>query len=119
MDNCIFCRIIANNAPAALLYEDDEVIAIEDIHPVARVHMLVIPRRHITSLNELNSGDETLVARMVTVARKLALEHLGADPHYRLVINTGADAGQSVFHLHLHIIAGRPLVDRLITRGLR
>lgn len=119
MENCIFCRIIAKNAPAALLYEDEEVIAIEDIHPVARVHFLVIPKKHVDSLNELASGDEPLVAHMIATARGLAQARLGPEAAYRLVINTGADAGQSVFHLHLHIISGRPFLDRLLTRGLR
>ena len=119
MDNCIFCRIIEKTAPSDIIYEDEEFIVIRDIHPLTPLHLLVIPRRHFASLNELDGSDPAYVGRLIFTARRIASEQVGADGGYRLVINTGETAGQSVFHLHLHILSGRPLIRSLITRGLR
>ncbi len=119
MSDCVFCAIINNTAPADLVYEDSDVIVIQDIHPVAPVHLLVIPRVHITSLDALQPEDAELVSRMMFTVQKTARQVIGENPAYRTVINTGSAAGQTVFHLHIHIIAGRPFVSGLFTRGLR
>ena len=105
--NCIFCKIIAGEAPPSVLYRDEQVIAFRDIHPVASTHVLIVPRRHIDSVNDLEAGDAGLVGHMVLVAKQLAVQEGVAEHGYRLVINTGPEGGQSVFHLHLHLIAGR------------
>jgi histidine triad (HIT) family protein len=119
MTDCVFCNILNKTAPADLIYEDSEVIVIRDIRPVAPVHLLVIPRRHIPSLNSLQPEDDALLSRMMFTVQKVARQFIGEDPAYRTVINTGADAGQTVFHLHVHIISGRPFISGLFTRGLR
>jgi histidine triad (HIT) family protein len=104
---CIFCKILSSEAPATIIYRDDQVTAIRDIHPVARTHILIIPNRHITSVNELEGADEVLVGHMVMVAKKLAMQEGIAENGYRLMINTGVHGGQTVPHLHLHLIAGK------------
>ncbi|MBZ5515017.1 MAG: histidine triad nucleotide-binding protein [Acidobacteriia bacterium] len=107
MDNCLLCRIIARQAPAKVVYEDDLVVAIEDAHPQAPVHLLVVPRQHLPSLKEATREDEPLLGRLLTVAAQLARER-GLEPKgYRTVINSGSFAGQSIFHLHVHILGGR------------
>jgi len=95
-----------------VLYQDDLVTAFEDLHPIAPVHFLVVPNYHIISVNEVTGADEGVLGRMVTVARKLAQEKGVQTSGYRLVMNTGPDAGQSVFHLHLHVIGGRKMPFR-------
>jgi histidine triad (HIT) family protein len=105
--SCIFCKIISGEAPATIIYRDEQVIAIRDIHPIARTHILVITIRHIASVNELETGDETLVGHMVLVAKELARQAGVAEHGYRLMINTGVHGGQTVPHLHVHLIAGK------------
>ncbi|MCS7010742.1 MAG: histidine triad nucleotide-binding protein [Anaerolineales bacterium] len=105
--SCIFCRIIAGQAPAEVLYRDDRTIAFRDIHPVAPVHVLIVPIQHFDSLNSLSEEDEALAGHLLVVARRLAEELGVARSGYRLVINTGSEGGQTVFHLHLHLLAGR------------
>lgn len=112
MDGCIFCQITRGQLPATLLYQDEWVTAFEDRNPIAPVHFLVVPNRHVGSLNEVEPGDEGLLGRLVTVARRLAEQKGVQASGYRLVINTGPDAGQSVFHLHLHVIGGRRMPFR-------
>jgi len=119
MTDCVFCDIINKTAPADLVYEDSEVIVIKTIQPVAPVHLLVIPRRHIASLDALKDADKELIANMMLTVQKVARQVIGEDPQYRTIINTGADAGQTVFHLHIHLISGRPFLGGLFTRGLR
>jgi len=109
---CIFCRIIAGISPAEIVYKDDQVIAFQNVHPIAPVHLLIVPINHIESANTAEIGDEPVMGHLVTVARKLAVEKEIDQSGYRLVINTGPDAGQSVFHLHLHLIGGRHLPFR-------
>ncbi len=106
---CIFCQIIEGSAPAKIVFRDEQVTAFHDARPVAPVHILVIPNLHISSLNEFETGHETLAGHMVNVARQLAQEHGVSQSGYRLVFNTGPDAGQSVPHIHLHILGGRVL----------
>ena len=107
MENCIFCRIIEGRAPAKVVYEDESVVAVEDLNPQAPVHLLVIPKRHFSSVLETDEGLEPLIGHLYRVAAHLARENQVAEG-YRVVVNTGAGAGQSVFHLHLHMLGGRP-----------
>lgn len=109
MADCLFCRIAAKQVPAKLAAETEDFVAFHDIHPQAPVHVLVIPRRHIASLNDLGAEDEGLVGRMFGLAKDLAGRLGVADGGWRAVINAGPDAGQTVFHLHLHVLGGRPM----------
>jgi histidine triad (HIT) family protein len=104
---CIFCKILSGETPANVIYRDELVSAFRDIHPIARTHILIIPNRHIASVNELEPGDEALVGHMLLVAKELALQEGVAENGYRLMINTGAHGGQTVPHLHIHLIAGK------------
>ncbi len=106
-DGCIFCRIVANQATANILYRDQTVTAFRDSHPVASTHLLIVPNRHIESLNGLGDEDDGLLGYMLLVARRLAIKEGVDKSGYRLVINTGNEAGQSIPHLHLHLIGGR------------
>ena len=105
--SCIFCKILTGEAPTSIIYRDDLVTAFRDIHPIARTHILVIPNRHIASVNELEAADEALVGHMVMLAKELAAQEGVADHGYRLMINTGVHGGQTIPHLHLHLIAGK------------
>ncbi len=106
-DGCIFCRIVINQSTANILYRDQTVTAFRDAHPVGATHLLIVPNRHIESLNDVQEEDEALLGYMLLVARRLAIKE-GVDKNgYRLVINTGNEAGQSIPHLHLHLIGGR------------
>ena len=108
--DCIFCRIIAGTAPAEIVFRDDQVIAFQNLNPIAPVHLLVVPINHIESVNTTEVADEAVIGHLFTVARRLAAKYGIDKSGYRLVINTGPDAGQSVFHLHLHLIGGRRIV---------
>ena len=103
--DCIFCKIAAGEIPCQKVYEDDELLAFKDIRPAAPVHLLIIPKLHLPSLNEAGAEHHTLLGRMLTLAPKLAREQ-GADNGFRVVINTGRDGGQEVYHLHLHVMGG-------------
>ena len=105
--SCAFCKILSGEAPATILYRDDQVTAFRDIHPIARTHILIIPNRHIASVNQLEAGDEALVGHMVMVAKEIAAREGVAENGYRLMINTGVHGGQTIPHLHLHLIAGK------------
>jgi histidine triad (HIT) family protein len=104
---CLFCRIAAHEIPAKLVYEDDRMIAIEDINPQAPMHVLVIPKEHIATLNDIGSGHDALVGEMTRRAAAIASERGYADRGYRTVFNTNREAHQTVFHIHLHVLAGR------------
>ena len=107
MDQCIFCRIIERRVPARIVFEDGEIVAFEDTHPQAPIHTLIVPRKHLTSLIDATPDDALLLGRLFMVAAQLARDR-GLEPMgYRTVINTGSGAGQSVFHLHLHLLGGR------------
>ena len=108
MPQCLFCKIMAKEIPARIVHEDETSIAFHDINPQAPVHVLVIPRKHFASAEEAGEGDEPVLGHLHRVAAKLARE-LMLTGGYRTVVNTGADAGQSVFHLHLHLLSGRPM----------
>ena len=105
--SCVFCKILSGEAPANIIYRDDRVTAFRDIHPIARTHILIIPNRHIASINELEASEESLVGHMLMVAKELAVQEGAAEKGYRLMINTGLDGGQTVHHLHVHLIAGK------------
>ncbi len=109
MEDCLFCKIAAGKIPADTVFEDDEFLAFRDIDPQAPVHILVIPRRHVASLLELESTDDSVIAglyrRAIDIARSEGLGERG----FRTVINTGFEGGQSVFHIHLHLLGGRSL----------
>ncbi|KAF0221176.1 MAG: Hit-like protein involved in cell-cycle [Geobacteraceae bacterium] len=107
MDSCIFCKIISGQIPARKVYEDELVVAIEDIAPVAPVHLLIFPRRHIVNSLDLHPENNALIGHIFQVAAHLAKERGVADKGFRIVNNNNADAGQSVFHIHFHLLAGR------------
>jgi histidine triad (HIT) family protein len=109
MSNCLFCKIIAGEIKGSIVHEDSDLVAIKDINPQAPLHALVIPREHIASLNELGAGHDAMAGAMLRCAAKLARDHGYAERGYRTVFNTNAEAGQSVFHIHLHVLAGRSL----------
>jgi len=107
--NCLFCQIAQGAIPADIIYQDDVVIAFNDIKPHAPQHLLIVPKKHISTLNDLETEDTLLVGHMVQTASRLAKENNIAEDGYRLVINCNAGAGQTVFHLHLHLLGGRQL----------
>ena len=106
---CLFCKIINREVPASIVYEDDHVLAFNDINPQAPTHVLVVPKRHIPTLNDLQPGDDQIVGELVRRAAAIATERGVAAPGYRTVFNTNRDAGQTVFHIHLHLVGGRSL----------
>lgn len=103
---CLFCKIVAGQIPSAKIYEDDAVIVFKDIHPAAPVHLLIVPKEHIASLETAQPEHEALLGKMLALAPRLAHEQ-GASNGFRTVINTGPDGGQEVYHLHLHVLGGR------------
>jgi histidine triad (HIT) family protein len=109
MSDCIFCKIVAGEIPAPRVLEGDDWIAIRDINPAAPVHVLVIPRRHVASVAALEDGDGTLAGTLLLAARDVARQEGVAESGYRTVINTGGHGGQTVAHLHVHVIGGRQL----------
>ncbi|WP_018231183.1 histidine triad nucleotide-binding protein [Thioalkalivibrio thiocyanodenitrificans] len=109
MTDCIFCRIARGEIPAEVVYEDDELIAFRDLNPQAPVHVLVIPRRHIATINDIEPGDAELAGRLYLAARKVAEAEGVAERGYRTVMNCNSEAGQSVYHIHMHILAGRAM----------
>jgi histidine triad (HIT) family protein len=111
--DCIFCKIVAGEIPSDTVYQDEEIIAFRDINPQAPVHIVIIPRKHITSLSRLSEGDSALVGHMVATANKLAEDEGVADKGYRVVINCGKEGGQLVPHLHMHLVGGRQLSDQV------
>ncbi len=109
MNNCIFCNIVNKSLTADIIYEDDLSIALKDINPQAPLHILVIPKKHISSLLELNKDDNSLMGHLFQVVRKVAIEHGIAEKGFRTVINCNREGGQTVFHLHIHILGGRQM----------
>jgi histidine triad (HIT) family protein len=109
MSDCLFCKIIAGHVPTAMAFQDDRLVAIRDINPQAPLHVLIIPRKHIATLNDLSPEDDALVGSMFRRAAALAKENGYHERGYRTVFNANREAGQSVFHIHLHLLAGRPL----------
>lgn len=104
---CIFCKIIRQETPAEIVFQDNRVTAFRDIHPVAPTHILIIPNQHIDSVNEIKTANEALIGYLFNIARQLAKQEGIAETGYRLIMNNGRDGGQTVFHLHLHLIGGQ------------
>ncbi len=109
MSDCLFCKIIAGDVPSTIVHQDDSLVTFKDINPQAPLHVLIVPRKHIASLNDLAPGDDVLVGSMFRRAAALAKEHGYHERGYRAVFNTNREAGQTVFHIHLHLLAGRGL----------
>ena len=109
MQDCIFCKIIKGEIPANIIYQDDKVIAFDDLYPKAPVNKLIIPRKHIATLNDLTPEDVKLAGHMLYIAKQLAKELNIDEKGYRTLINCNADAGQEVFHIHLHLLGGRKM----------
>jgi histidine triad (HIT) family protein len=107
--SCLFCRIVVNEIPAEFVHQDDRAVVIRDLNPQAPTHLLVIPREHIESLDDASQKDEALLGHLLRIAARVANAEGLAEGGYRTVINNGAGAGQSVFHLHVHVLGGRPL----------
>ena len=107
--SCLFCKIIKREIPAAIVFEDDQMIAFNDINPQAPTHVLIVPKRHIETLTDLTEGDDELVGTLVRRAAAIATERGFAASGYRTVFNTNRDAGQTVFHIHLHLLGGRSM----------
>lgn len=114
MENCIFCMIIEGKIPSTIVYEDDKVVAFNDINPVAPVHVIIIPREHIANVNELTEENASVVGDIHIAAKKIAAKLGIADKGYRLINNCGADAGQTVFHLHYHLIGGLKMGAKIL-----
>lgn len=108
-ENCLFCRIIAGEIPGEVVHQDDRAIVIRDINPQAPTHLLVIPREHIESLDDASQKDEAMLGHLLRLGARVANSEGLGENGYRTVINTGAGAGQSVFHLHVHVLGGRSL----------
>ncbi|WP_447970682.1 histidine triad nucleotide-binding protein [Nitrospira sp. M1] len=107
MSDCIFCRIVDGSIPSTKVYEDDDCLAFEDLNPQAPVHVLVIPKRHIMSLSKIQEGDQSLFGHLMMACSRVAQEKGLAENGYRVVTNIGKEAGQTVFHLHFHVLGGR------------
>lgn len=105
MSDCIFCKIVAGEIPSRKVYEDDEVYAFHDIHPIAPVHFMLIPKQHVAGLTDCNEAHRDILGRMLLLAPKLAKEQ-GLETGFRTMINTGPGGGQEVFHLHIHVFGG-------------
>ncbi|MGE5613685.1 MAG: histidine triad nucleotide-binding protein [Bacillota bacterium] len=114
MDNCIFCKIIARQLPSSIVYENDKVMAFNDINPVAPVHVIIVPKLHIANVNELTAENAAVLGDIHLAAKEIAAKLGIADKGYRLVNNCGADAGQTVFHLHYHLLGGRKLGVKIL-----
>jgi histidine triad (HIT) family protein len=106
-DDCLFCKILAGDVPSEVVYEDQHVLAFNDIYPKAPFHVLIIPKKHISTLNELEDSDTLLAGRLFSVAKKIAAEQGFADDGYRMMMNCGKGGGQIIFHMHLHLMAGK------------
>ncbi len=111
MKGCVFCRIIERELPSRIVFEDESILAIEDINPQAPIHILIMPKRHYSTLPECD--DAGLLGRMVATAKEIARERGVEEKGYRLVMNINREGGQTVFHLHMHLLAGRPLSGKL------
>jgi histidine triad (HIT) family protein len=109
MGDCIFCKIVDGSGKADILHRDEQVTVFRDLHPAAPTHILIVPNRHIDSVNQLEEADASLVGHMFFIAKEIAAREGLTNDGYRLTVNTGAQGGQTVFHLHLHLIGGRQM----------
>lgn len=115
MEDCIFCKIIKGEIPSEKVYEDDDVLAFKDIQPAAPIHILVIPKKHITNLMEVQKEDSQLMGRIVEVMQKIAKQLEIDEKGFRIISNCGPDSGQEVMHLHFHLLAGRKMGPKIIS----
>ena len=109
MTDCLFCKMVAGDIQPDVVFEDDEVLAFRDVNPQAPLHVLVIPKTHIATANELTAETAGVLGKMYLAAKQIAADEGVAEPGYRMVMNCNAGAGQSVFHIHLHLLGGRPM----------
>ena len=109
MTDCIFCKIITGDIPSTNVFRDEQVTAFRDLHPAAPTHILIVPNKHIDSINMLTNDDEQVMGHLFTTAKQIAAQEGIAENGYRLIINTNAHAGQTVFHIHLHLLGGAPM----------
>lgn len=114
MDDCLFCKIIKKEIPSTVVYEDDEILAFRDIHPVTPIHILVIPKKHITSLVELEKEDEAVIGKIYTVINEIAKKEGILEKGFRVIVNCGEDGGQEVKHLHFHLLGGKKLGTKVV-----
>lgn len=114
MENCIFCKIIKGEIPTNKIYEDEDVLAFYDINPLAPIHILVIPKKHIDCIANLKEKDEALIGKIYSVINKIAEEKGFKEQGFRVIVNSGKDGGQEVMHLHFHILAGRKLGEKIV-----
>jgi len=109
MLDCLFCKIIERKIPSHITYEDEKVVAFKDVNPQAPIHQLIVPRKHIATINDINANDKEILGHMVLVAQKIAKQEQINDSGYRLIFNCNNDGGQMVYHLHLHMLGGRSM----------
>ncbi|HIG40118.1 MAG: histidine triad nucleotide-binding protein [bacterium] len=109
MTDCLFCKIANRDIPSEIVYEDDHVVAFKDITPAAPVHTLIIPKKHISTINDIEIEDQPLVGHMILTAKQLAAENNLSEPGFRLIMNCNSEGGQTIFHIHLHLLGGRQL----------
>ena len=114
MEDCVFCKIIKGEIPSDKVYEDDEILAFKDINPAAPVHILVIPKKHISNLLEIEENDEIIITKIYKVINKIVKEMNIEKDGFRVIVNCGKDAGQEVMHLHFHVLAGKKLGDKIV-----
>ncbi len=108
-EDCIFCKIAAGQIPADVVHVDDEVVAFKDLHPQAPVHLLIIPKKHIATVNDIAEGEADIIGKLAMRARAIAVEQGFADEGYRLVMNCNPGGGQTVFHIHMHLLGGKQM----------
>ena len=113
MKDCVFCKIVRGEIPCAKVYEDDDILAFDDIHPMAPVHVIIIPKRHVATLMDMDTAQTDMPARLLAAAQKIAVAKNIAQRGFRTVVNCNAEGGQVVFHLHMHLLGGRKLEDTL------
>ena len=109
MTDCLFCKIREGEIPADIIYQDDDVMAFNDVNPQAPTHLLIIPKKHLSTVNDVEPTDELMMGKLFSAAKKIAAEKGISDDGYRLVVNTNEQAGQTVFHIHMHFLAGRAM----------
>ena len=109
MSDCLFCKIRDGDIPADFVFQNDEVLAFNDVNPQAPTHLLIIPKKHLSTVNDVEEGDEIVMGKLFSAAKKIAAEKGLSDDGYRLVVNCNEGAGQTVFHIHMHLLAGRPM----------
>ena len=114
MEDCLFCKIVKGEIPSTKVYEDENILAFKDINPAAPIHILVIPKKHITSLAYINKEDEKLIGNIYGVINKIAEENGFKEIGYRVIVNCGEDGGQEVMHLHFHVLAGKKLGEKIV-----